>query len=336
MKLTIILIMLLIQRAVLANSIHPVSITWANADIQDHKISLSIKTTAEDLLYFHQLSPDSMFRLSQEELMEAAQQHASVIKDGFFVLDQTKDRLPGKLVNSNFSSLINKKEFDVMELLKYPLYYKMEFELANNVDLLIFHQALSDSGLPSVCLLSISKNANSLVQNIELSEHQPFSIGRDAVSIGSPSEVNFMLSYITLTDTEVLHELTLPMALLKTFVSIKDEEFNIAVKIIEQFIAENSTVEVNKSTIDPDAITLVFQNETEALMNDQSLVNIRVAYNLKSFPNEIGISWNSFNWKMRWFKSLIDAFGTQVEHNFSRFQPRFEMKREMKLKKEGN
>lgn len=336
MKFAVTLILLLIQRAVLANSIHPVSITWANADIQDRKVSLSIKTTAEDLLYFHPLSPDSLFRLSQAALMDAAQQHTSIIKAGFFILDQNKDPLPVTIVSSNFNSLKSKKEFDVMELLKYPLYYKMEFELADNVDLLVFHQALSESGLPSVCLLSISKNTNSLVQNIELSEHQPFSIGRDAVSIGSPSEVNFMLSYITLTDTEVLHELTLPMALLKTFVSIKDKEFNEAVKIIEQFISENSTVEVNKSTIDPDAITLVFQNETEALMNDQSLVNIRVAYNLKSFPNEIGISWNSFNWKMRWFKSLIDAFGTQVEHNFSRFQPRFEMKREMKLKKEGN
>ncbi|MEP2667758.1 MAG: hypothetical protein ABJH04_02115 [Cyclobacteriaceae bacterium] len=336
MKLTITLILLFIQRAVLANSIHPVSITWANADIQDHKVSLSVKTTAEDLLYFHPLSPDSLFRLSQAALMDAARQHSTIIKSGFFILDQNKDRLPVTIVSSNFNSLKSKKEFDVMELLKYPLYYKMEFELADNIDLLVFHQALSESGLPSVCLLSISKNTNSLVQNIELSEHQPFSIGRDAVSIGSPSEVNFMLSYITLTDTEVLHELTLPMALLKTFVSIKDKEFNEAVKIIEGFIEENSTVEVNKSTIDPDAITLVFQNETEALMNDQSLVNIRVAYNLKSFPNEIGISWNSFNWKMRWFKSLIDAFGTQVEHNFSRFQPRFEMKREMKLKKEGN
>lgn len=318
---------------------HPFSVSWATADIQENKISLSVKVLTEDLLYFHHIRYDTLFTVSKEKLLEAAHNHVKIIQSGFPILDQNKKLLPGVMISFNFSSLDAKDEYGIMELLKYPLYFQMEFKLSNTTELLTFQQVLNSAGIPSVSLLTVTSNGNSIIQNYELSKDQSLTIGRHAVSLGSPTESTFMLSYITLSDTKISHEMTLPFALLKTFITLNEQSVD-TLKIFREFFANNSTVEINNVTIEPVLTNLVFQSDSENLVNDFTLVNIHVEYSLKALPKDVAISWNNFNWKVRWFKSLINSFGESDEHNFSRFQPTYKVKRKLteakEVKKEGN
>jgi hypothetical protein len=334
MKLVTLYISIMIYAGAQANSIHPYSITQANANLQENTITLSIKTNAEDLIYFQRLKFDSLFNISNDELLRAAQNHSQTIKSSFYILDQNGNPLSATLSASNFSSLNAKKIFNAMELLKFPLYYTLEFQLKENTTLLVFHQDLSSAGLPAVTLLSISKNGNQLVQNIELTKERPFTIARDVVSIGNPSESSFMLSYITLTDTRILHELTIPLTILKSFIPFDETDNKTGFETIRKFIRENSTVEVNHTSIEPEVTLFGIQKDSLFTMGSTSLVSIRVEYSLKTLPKDVSVSWENFNWQVRWFKSLIDAFGVKDEHNFSRFQPTYKVNRKIEIKKE--
>jgi hypothetical protein len=334
MKLVAFYISIIIYVGAQANAIHPYSITQANADLQENTITLSIKANAEDLVYFQQLEFDSLFNIRDDELQKAAQRHIQTIKSGFYILDQNGNPLSSTLSASNFSSLNAKKMFNAMELLKFPLYYTLEFKLKENTSLLVFHQELSNAGLPAVTLLSISKNGNQLVQNIELTKERPFTIARDVVSIGNPSESSFMLSYITLTDTRILHELTIPLPILKSFIPFDDTDNKTRFETIRKFITDNSTVQINDMNIEPEVTLFGIQKDSLYTMGATSLVSIRVEYPLKTLPKEVSVSWENFNWQVRWFRSLIDAFGVQHEHNFSRFQPTYKVDRKIDIKKE--
>lgn len=320
---------------VFANAYHPYSISWVNAEIHENKVSLSIKISAEDLLYFHHLKLDSMFSVSREDLESAAWAHLATLFASFTILDQHKNSLPAKVYVSSLASLGLKDRFDVMDLMKCALHYKMEFNRAHDTELLTFQQTLSKVGIPAVTLLSINKNGEQLVHNVELSNDKPFTISPHAVSLGLVSDINFMLSYLTLSDTKVIHELTIPFTILKSFLLSANKQKELGLDEIKEFIASNSAVEINGKTIVPEIAMLDFQSYSEHAQNDTLLVNIRVEYSLKSLPKDIAITWEGYNWQVRWFKSLIDAFGEPTEHQFSRFQPTFKTERRLKIKPEG-
>ena len=168
-----------------------------------------------------------------------------------------------------------------MELLKYPLYYTIEFQLDKTTELLTFSQQLGNAGLPALSLLSISKNGNTLIQNIELSKEKTFTMARNALSLGKSSEANFMLSYITISDTQVSHELTIPFTLFKSFVTLPNDDTQTAFRLIREFIAKNSSVTVNRTVIEPELTTVNFQGDSRHTVSDTLLVNISVIYSLK-------------------------------------------------------
>ena len=104
-----------------AHALHPYSITIVNADLRDEKVVLTIKTNAEDLLYFHKLEFDSLFKIPGGLLRDAARSHIATIMSGFYIVDQAKERLQGTMTFTNLASLDGLTGFDVMSLFKYPL-----------------------------------------------------------------------------------------------------------------------------------------------------------------------------------------------------------------------
>lgn len=305
---------------------HPYSLTVVNADIQDHKIILRITTNAEDLMYFHRLEFDSLMNLDMEQVRQAASDHAKIIQTGFYILDEGNHRLASRITATNFQSLVGDKA-GVMTLMKFPLSYTLEFTLKPETSVLQFNQILDEAGVPAVSLLSVFRNGNELARNIELSHSRPFIMARNAVSIGTPEEAGFMVSYVTLSDTRITHELTIPMNLFRSFVNPVNKD---SIHLIRKFIAENSTVEVNNTVIVPEVTMLVTQQDDKAI-ESSSLVGIRIEYPLRNFPRDVSVTWDNYNWQVRWFKSFIDAFGERTEHNFSRFQPTYKVKREIKI-----
>jgi hypothetical protein len=334
MRLTILILFVLFSTCLRANEVHPYSITMVHVDLQDKKIVLTIKTNAEDLLYFHKLEFDSALKINGHELRAAAQSHRKIIETGFYILDQHKKPLPGTLASTDLSSLDGIAAFDIMSLLKYPLSYTLEFKLNDGTELLEFHQELGTAGLPAVSFLTISRNNNMLVQNIELTKDKPFIMVRDAVSVRSPDENTFMVSYITVSDSRVVHELTIPIEILKSFVSFGNTNQDSLLNAMKKFISESSSVEINNTLIQPEITALIVGNESSVQYGENSMVHLRIEYSLTDLPKEVTISWENFNWKMRWFKSMVDAFGEKSEYNFSRFQPTLEVERNVKLKRE--
>jgi hypothetical protein len=307
--------------------LHPYSLTVVNADIQDQKIILRITTNAEDLMYFHRLEFDSLMNLDMEQIRQAATDHANTIKTGFYILDEDNHRLPSRITASNLQSLAQAGKIGIMHLMKFPLSYTLEFTLKPETSVLQFHQILDEAGVPAVSLLSVSRNGNELARDIELSHSRPFIMARNAVSVGAPSEAGFMVSYLTLSDTRIIHEITIPMNLLNSFVNPVNKESS---ESIREFIAQNSTVAVNGTAIVPEVTMLVIQQDSLAT-EASSLVGIRIEYPLKNIPRDVSVSWENYNWQVRWFKSFIDAFGERTEHSFSRFQPTYKVKRELKI-----
>jgi hypothetical protein len=327
--LSIILFILAIQSIGWADDAHPYSITFVQADLQDKKIILSIRTTAEDLLYFHNVKHDSAFDISSEVLSDLAVRHAALIQSAFYVVDENDIRLQSTLAKVNVSSLSKFNAINIMMLYKYPLHYTFEVALSPETKILEFHQDLEDSGVPAVSMLSVTKSGRNLVEGIEVTKHNPYKIARDALSISAPSKESFMLSYLTLTDTKISHELTLPFQLLRSFVASTTLNTQNSLSTIHDFINQNSSVVVNGINIEPEITMLDFQSSANS-QSDTLLVNIRIDYSLKMLPKDVAISWESFTWQLRWFKSIINAFGEKVDHNFSRFQPTYKAERRLK------
>lgn len=323
-------ILILYSSALHGTDHHPYSISSVHADLQDHRIVMTIRTNAEDLLYFHTIAPDSLLRISTETLVTASKAHSQVLSSGFYILDQNKMKLESSVTHTDFSSLERTGKIDVMSLLKYPLVYTLEYTLHPSVEVLEFHQELGAPGVPAVSYLSVSRNSNTLVADVELSRNKPFTMVRNAVSISSPDHEASMVSYITLSDTRVIHELTVPADILRSFVSISDADEQSG-EVIRKFIAESSMVEINNVSLPPEITALVLGTKKTARGLSSGAVHIRIEYSLTALPKDVSVSWDNFNWKMRWFKSLIDAFGQHREHNFSRFQPKVDLKREIKI-----
>jgi hypothetical protein len=305
---------------------HPVSISWVSADLQDERVILKIKINAEDLLYFHELHHHSVREVPVETLKTYAKAHESIIQKAFLLADQ-QGQLQSRITSTNFQSLEKTGGIHVMDLLKFPLYYTLEFPLKETSKLLTFTQNLT--GVPAISFLSVSKNGNPLVERVELSKSKPFTMNREALSIGSSSEEAFMVSYFTLSDTRVIHELTLPWRLLRSFIDIDSED---QIALIKSFINESSAIEVNDLEITPIISSVTLLNDQQGL-NERSLVNIQITYELKDMPKNVTLGWDNFNWRMRWFESVIDAFGEEKKHKFSRFQPEVEVERKVEIKR---
>ena len=168
--------------------------------------------------------------------------------------------------------------------------------------------------------------------DVELSRDKPFTMIRDAISINATDRQSFMVSYITLSDTRVVHELTIPSEILQSFLSI-DGASEQSSEAIRKFISENSTVRINDIDLHPQITALLLGTESSPQRYNSSAAHIRIEYSLEALPKKVAISWDNFNWKMRWFKSLIDAFGQRREHNFSRFQPTLTIERDLRVDK---
>jgi hypothetical protein len=332
MRRAVTLVVILLSSFFQANAAHPYSVTIVNADLREDRIILSIRTNAEDLLYFHKLEFDSHFKIPGDKLRAAALAHSQTIRSGFLILNQNKRPLSSALISSNLSSLDAAETFDVMSLLKFPLVYTLEFELNKTITLLEFNLALGTAGLPAVSFLTISRDTNVLAQNIELTKDKPFTMVRDAVSLRNPEENTFMLSYITVSDNTVIHELTAPFEILSSFVKLNNESSEETVSIIKGFIAESSEVEIDKKIVRPEITALVFQDGSASQGN--KMMHVRIEYSLTALPKEVTISWENFNWKLRWFRSMVDAFGKKAEHHFSRFQPELRIERDVKIRRE--
>ena len=328
MRPVIVLAFLLFSISLHGKDFHPYSITSVHADLQDNRLVMTIRTNAEDLLYFHRIAPDSLLRLSAETLIAAARAHQEVILSGFFILDQNKVKIPSSVTFADFSSLEHSGHIDVMSLLKYPLVYTLEYPLRKSIEILEFHQELGAAGVPALSYLSISRNSNTLVTDVGLSRDKPFTMVRDAVIISAPDQAS-MVSYITLSDTRVIHELTVPADVLQSFVSISGADQQ-GREAIRKFISESSIVKIDAISLAPEITALILGTEKTSHGNS-SAVHIRIEYSIAALPKDVSITWDNFNWKMRWFKSMIDAFGDQREHNFSRFQPKVDVKREIKI-----
>ncbi|MFT4834391.1 MAG: hypothetical protein ACI8WP_001151 [Flavobacteriaceae bacterium] len=304
-----------------SEALHPVSITWITADLQDERVLLTIKVSAEDLLYFHELTPDSLFDISSDNLLKAAEEHGQVLQEAFSLLNQDGNRIASRFTHSDLSAIGN-TSINVMDLTKTTLSYKFEFDLEAGIEFLTFEQNLV--GVPAISFLMLTKNGNVLINQRELRSDKPFTIKRDALSFGKEEDQHFMISYFTVSDTRVTHEITLPLKLLKSFIQLENFEDLEAVK---NFIEENSAIEVDEKIISPIVETFTLLNGENAPL-DQSLVNMQIVYPLQNIPNLVLLRWELYNWRMRWFESIIDAFGLQKKHNFSRFQTEKEIVRD--------
>lgn len=316
-------VFLILAKAGFCLNTHPVSISWIQGDLQDDRVLLNIKIFAEDLIYFHNLSPDTNRKLDADLLIKSAQKHIEVLKEAIVILDENDHRTEGQFIKSNFNAL-EKSSYYVTDLNGVSLHYQFEFQLSEDSEFLTFTQNLD--AVPSISFLSISKNGNELVNQRELRSNKPFTIKRDATSIGSVEQQDFMLSYFSLSDTKVTHEITLPIRLLQSFVQVKSVG---NLKTLEKFITENSSVEVDNVTLEPEIESFTLMNENGN--KRESIVNVRIVYSLTEIPDNIALEWSHFNWKMRWFESVIDAFGEEKKHKFSRFKTRIEMERKLEI-----
>ncbi|MFT6866252.1 MAG: hypothetical protein ACJA08_001081 [Cyclobacteriaceae bacterium] len=309
-------------------AVHPVSISWLSADLRDERVVVKVKINAEDLLYFHDIHHHSVQEIPVGTLKSYAKAHETIILKAFMLADQAGPLQP-QITSTNFQSLESTTTIHVMDLLKYPLYYTLEFPLNETSTLISFTQNLI--GVPAVSFLSVYKNGNTLVENIELSKSKPFIMSRDALSIGSSREEAFMVSYFTLSDTRLTHELTLPWQLLRSFVAV-DSVAQLA--LMEKFIGESSVIVVDGLEISPVVSSVTLLNDKQDL-SERSLINIQISYPLNDIPKNVSLTWDNFNWRMRWFESVIDAFGEEQKHKFSRFQPQIDVERKLDLTEEN-
>ena len=63
---------------------------------------------------------------------------------------------------------------------------------------------------------------------------------------------------------------------------------------------------------------------TKSLMNNSTgdgLIYIDLLYPIRNYADSLKLTWDDYNWKLRWFDTQIQTGDTTLHHRFTRFQP---------------
>lgn len=340
---------------------HPVSIVQADVYVQKFKTTMRLQCFAEDLDLLQGVEPMENGMYDPDELLDAHDVHAKFLAERIELIDADGQKLKARVTNIG--------PFDVPDegimqgtLMNYALEYELEFKYDAPPKFLTINQRLIAEGmlLPSE-LKILMKQAGSdepVLHMMKPDSPKVFSFDWDRPALSSDaseedrdqwfkdqhkknlgiSSYSSVYSFIYITDTEVRHEVLIPVASLASFIDMEraDESYleideqDAAKPLIEAlFGSEENEVKIDGVVVQPVFDRIDFHGldvrdfVTNAPRRKISMYNGRVGvimkYSTKGPPQQVDVHWEIFNEVVKTVDTRVIAYDQAELTEFSKF-----------------
>ncbi|QDT28502.1 hypothetical protein Enr10x_38460 [Gimesia panareensis] len=261
---------------------HPISVSQENVYVTREKVVISMQIYVEDLYFFQKLEPDKENIVSQKKIKQAIEKHKLFLLDRLLVRDINGERLKGKVVSVDDSS-VSAQGVAMSDLMAFTLVFQLEYPLSEPPEFLTFSQQLVDSnaGFPAMVQFNLKQEGSETPYAVAMKPREPQTIRfnwdhpplapdaseedwqkwlkeRREETLGITS-YGTVYSFIYIEDFEVRHEILIPLATLESFFTLdrKDEDFlsvaeqEASREKIEQFFAKANPVEIDGIVVKP-------------------------------------------------------------------------------------
>ena len=343
-------------------SAHPLAITSCEIQLSESQAEVTMKILVADLVIYQGLKPKNKgTHYDYAETIEAANKHQRFILDYFFLRDGKGEVFDGIGVNIDTSSLNDKKDSGIhpVEVMRYAIIYKFEYDFNSQppsalnfshifggtengqpetLELLIYRndilvEAPSKIGpkVPHVLSIDWSKPAEPLPNDWR--ERKRLAEKELLESLGMP-QFSGVYSHLYIEDSEIRHEILLPLVILETLVSIekKDPDFievseQVASRAkIEKYFQGNHPVVIDGKRVYPELSRVDFYPlETRDFMSipkpqKVSSYNTRIGiiahYRTKQTPESLRFQWDGFNRFLSYLKINVYEFDADPNYKY--------------------
>jgi hypothetical protein len=347
---------------------HPISLTSLLLNVEETQATAELSMFVEDLILYYWMETDGNLRFPRAALEEQAIKHQEFLLRHIHLRNRDGNRLIGRVVDIDVSELED-EGVHIDELMAYSIRYRFEYSfdtrpdfltllqdfggvepsLASEMRVRFFHHGVQmevvglGHGAAHTLRLDWDAGWERAHDDLEAARQRLRQRREEALGITSYSAV---YSYVYLTDTEVRHEILIPLLTLESWLPLPRQQTTImtveeqarARDAIFAFLARHNRIEIDGEPVEPTLVRLdffgpEFQDFARSPpARDVSVYNARVGLIL-SFPTEappetLGFKWDSFDprhpvFRPRFFVFEEDPIVTTLE----RSQPRFEWRR---------
>lgn len=334
---------------------HPISLTSSLINVKENGVSVELEMMVEDLVLYYEMDHDEDFYFPVKAIKEQARVHEDFLLEYFQLRDGDGHKLDGRVAEIDFSELDDKEKgvhFD--NLMAYSIQYTVDYPLGSQPEFLtvsqqfggtepfvpaemevwVFHHGVRVG--PIVNLSHRSAHTFPLDWELEPDEAaRDLSAARqrmqerqgDDLGITSYSAV---YSYVYITETEIRHELLIPLLTLERWLPLERENADF-ISVAEQqaaranifaFLKEHNPVAINGTVVTPDLARLDFFGPEfrdfaqKAPERELSVYNTRagviLSFPIEQAPRQMDFEWNYFDDQTPALRTKVYAFEDEV------------------------
>jgi hypothetical protein len=328
---------------------HPFSVSWATLFARSDRIDLQLSILAEDLFLFQNIQPGDGDVFSKSILAQAANDHQEFLLRYFFLEDEQGRRLSGKIIEVKDQG-IPEGGIHRDNLMEFSLMYLFEFDMPSPVTAVQVHQQFGgeQSPVPAIMMATAYQAGAEGSLTAEISPERPWllffdweqpqNFCRDKSFSRFRNKKEFPVSSILIGDEGVHQELEIPLEMLETHISVprakvnelSSEERQQAREEVSAFFTQNILVEIDGRRVAPQLVRFDWKVEgeiaetgTAGLPVAGTTAFLAIHYPSGQPPASVSVTWDSFNWEKRNWRTKITAYEEALSFNFSRYQPEF-------------
>jgi len=320
---------------------HPVSLLWTQILVHKDRIEVELVTTVEEFFYVYNLETDADGALSEADIARSMKEYESYLLEHFTIEDVDGERLEGEVTGSDVLS----PEFALpMEReVTYHVVYPLEFPPVK----LSLSQEFGgkDSAFPSVMTVEVEQVGYTLPQPFLLEKGAVAEIEldwlappldealEDSDSLEQKREemlgitsFGSIYTFFYVEETEVRHEILLPLATLETWLPIEREKASVltvaeqdaAADAIHEFFSGHAPVTVDGIAVKPrleridyfdlDSRDLGQVPPRKTVPVWSARVGVILEYPTKGIPDRVEMTWDLFSRDLREVRSALIAW----------------------------
>ncbi len=327
---------------------HPISLLWVEFLVHEDRVEAELVITVEEFYYVYELEPGADGALAEADVAEAMEKYKEYLLEHFEVYDMDGKRLQGvvkevKLMSSEFALPMERE-------VAYKVEYPLEFPPAKLK--LVQRFGGVDSAFPSVMTIEVEHVNYTLPTPFLLEKETEAVIEFDwlapplSEAMADPETLEekrrellgitsfgSIYTFFYVEETEVRHELLLPLATLETWVPIERkrpsvvtvEEQDAAIEAIFEFFSEHNPILVDGIEVkaqlervdffDLEYKDLATKPPRRSIPSYAARIGIILEYPTKGVPDEVQMTWDLFSRDVREVRTNLIAWekGTRID-----------------------
>lgn len=332
---------------------HPISMSDAVVNVKPTAVTVDLQVMVEDLVLYHELQAGEDKAIAQADILAAAKKHKKFVLDGLHIIGPDGQRLPGKIKSVN-SSRVPKAGVAQVDIKSTTITFLIEHALDAPPNFITIMQKFGgeDAVLPALMDCTILQADVLLDRPVPLVSGQTQSAKFDwenppknarsfrelreqrqkrmSERLGITS-YSGLYSFLYITESEVRHEILVPLLTLEKWVPIARKKPDIvsvkeqlaAGRRIEDYFRRRNPIKIDGIRVRPTLSRLSFfgLDINDFAMNAkardvnvyQARVGMILTYSSKGWPSTVDMTWETFHRHASFLRSVILAGNDKPE-----------------------